>query len=188
MGPGQRALIIAALAAGCGGGGGPAATADARPRVDASTTCVAESAVLGRCYLAGTQTDCAGVAGEDRDFVVLAADDPVPVVVGPQGASMFVLALRTSGIEPGDPADPTSPTNPDVNITLLLGDAQMAVYRGRPAFIDSTTDLGSVEAAGLYAVADGPGSEMVGRQMLATARVEDMNGEQRCGSVNFVAQ
>lgn len=44
----------------------------------------------------------------------------VPVVVGPQGSLMFVLAIRGAGFAPGDPARPSDPTNPLVTLRLAL--------------------------------------------------------------------
>lgn len=187
MDPGRRALIAALLLAGCGapGGGGPP---DADPfRPDAAIpSCSEGSAVIGRCQVAGVGTECTGVPDEDRQFVPLLPGDQVDAVVGPQGARMFVLALRTGGIQPGDPLDPTSDLNPDVTITLVHAADLMALYRGTPGFLPTDT-ADQYEVAGLFVVTDLDGSQLAGLDVVAVAEIEDADGQQRCGTVDFVA-
>jgi hypothetical protein len=192
MDPGHRALIAALLAAaaGCGrAGGGNPPLPDADPlRPDAELpVCAEASAQIGRCQLADTGGNCTGVPDEQRQFVALAGGDPVAMVTGIQGAKMFVLAMRTSAIMPGNPADPTSPENPDVSITLVDGADPIAFYHGTPVFsaVPAVPDL--YEVAGLFVVLNGTGEELLGRLLQATAELQDMNGELRCGSIEFTA-
>jgi hypothetical protein len=193
MDPGPRALIGAPLAAllllACGNAGGGNTLPDADPfRPDATVpSCPEASAVIGRCQLADTGGDCTGAPDEQREFVALASGDQVPMVTGIQGARMFVLALRTGDIMPGDPVDPTSPTNPDVSITLVQAADPIAFYHGTPAFTAVIATPDTYEAVGLFVVLEGSGDELLGTTLEATAQLRDMNGELRCGRILFTA-
>lgn len=163
--------------------------ADARlPQSDADPDCVASPTLeIGTCQVAGTGEPCAGITGEVGEFVPVAAGADIPMVVGPQGATMFILAIRTSGIDPGDPNNVTSPDNPSITITLIHEQgSEMALYRGRLGFAQA--DTGSMlEVNGLFVVVDGRIADLVGTQVTAYANVVDKNGVGRCGALEFVA-
>jgi len=188
------AAALFVLAA-CGADAGPPSFPDARavPVRDGAPIdeCAESSATVGRCEIVGTGGDCAGTPDEDRQFVELGYGDDVAMILGPQGAHMFVLALQTTGIEPGDPANPIDPSNPDVDILLSRNGYEVARYRGTPGFAPDADDPTLLEAAGLFVVLDFTSDELdalVGNEVIATAHVTDSDGAQRCGQVMFVAQ
>ncbi len=168
----------------------PPNTADANPREpDAHIAeCAAQSATLGQCKLRGMDIECNGVPDEDGVFVPLNPGDPVRMVLGPQGARMFVLAVQTTGIHPGDPENPASTDRPNVTISLYRsGNEETALYRGRPAFLPGEENPEALEALGLFVIIDGGVEELIDAELEAVVEIEDVNGELRCGSVMFVA-
>lgn len=186
-----RLLALACVLAGACGTheAGNNEPSDARlPRSDANPSCIASPTLeIGTCRVAGTADPCTGVAGELTEFVAVADGTAISMVVGPQGATMFVLAIRTSGIEPGDPANVTSPDNPTITITLVHEQgSEMALYRGRAAFEDADV-APMVEVNGLFVVVEGSIAELIGTHLTAHANVVDANGVTRCGALGFVA-
>jgi len=195
MDPRRRTLGALAVALSVAGCGATADDDDVDPRVDAAPpgdarpiTCDnSPPAWVGRCEIAGTGEHCTGVPGEERVFVELGTSDDMYMVLGPQGARMFVLAVRTQDIYPGDPDEPASPDNPEVDLRLGRADVgtEIARYRGRPLF--SPGDPGMLDAAGLFVIIDGTGGTLVGEQLLVGAEVVDRDGEFRCGTATFRA-
>jgi hypothetical protein len=184
--------IAAATAAACGSTTGDdddvdradaTAPSDARP-----ITCDnAEPAWIGRCELEGTGETCTGVPDEQRVFVELAPDEELKMVIGPQGARMFVFAVRTQGIYPGDPDELASPDNPDVDVRVGWETGfEVARYRGRPVFFPG--DPGMYDAAGLFVVIDGTGANVVDDRLIVGAQITDRDGEFRCGTATFIAK
>jgi hypothetical protein len=186
----DRAMTTIAAAwlvvfAGCGDIANPPPLADARPPPDAPDG--NPTAILGRCELADSGADCTGVPDELRVFVALADGDPVRIVTGPQGASMFVLALRTGGMYPGDPDDPVSPDNPEVDILVRHPDGrELARYRGRPVFaVDEISQ--SLTAPGLFVVLEQRPDTLAGLLVAASATIHDRDGVFRWGEARFTA-
>jgi hypothetical protein len=181
-----------ALLGGCMADANPPARADARaiPTRDGVPIdqCDEASADIGRCEVDPTGEECTGVPDETRQFVGLSYGDAVYMVRGPQGAQMFVLALQTTGIVPGDPTNPVDPTNPDVDILLSADGYELARYRGTPGFSPSAGDETVLEAAGLFVILDDQADELIGSEIISTARIVDADGQQRCGQVMFVAK
>lgn len=178
--------LVAAFGCGDPSGSTPPDTlhADARsPREQ----CLELSATLGRCEVEGTGTDCMGVPGEERAFVPLTEGASLSASIGPQGALMFVFALRTTGIHPGDPDNPASTENPVVEIFLDDGVSEMSHYRGRPPFTSVDPETEEVEAAGLFVIIERTPSGIEGMPINAQATITDRDGEFRCGRVQFTA-
>lgn len=171
-----RALGLALGVGACAGpGAAPIDAAGPGP-------CLQQSLELGRCVLVDGNP-CTGALDEVRRFSSVAAGDPVPLVSGPQGASMLVFAARTAGIVPGNPADPVDPRNPEVALTVARAGAEVARYRGRPGFRDAGAGL--VEVVDLFVITEG--DALVGAALTAHADVTDAIGARRCGDVTFTA-
>ena len=150
--------------------------------------CELDDTTIGRCALVDTGAPCTGSLDEEREFVPLASDGQVPIVVGPQGSSMFVLAVRTSGIFPGSPDDPASPDNPEVTMSLSLeAGGRVALYRGRPYFSPDALEPTMLTAPGLFVIMENA-HELVGEQLTAQAEILDRDGEARCGRAQFMVQ
>lgn len=64
----------------------------------------------------------------------LAAGDPLPVVMGPQGLYMAVVGVVAEHIEPGTAGDVTNADNPTYSATLTLGGATLASRSGKVGF------------------------------------------------------
>lgn len=150
--------------------------------------CQLEDATIGRCVLVDSGAPCAGALDEQQRFEPFGPGGDMPFVVGPQGASMFVLAVRTTGIHPGDPNDPASPENPDVTMSLTRGDGErVALYRGRPYFADDATEPSSVTALGLFVIMEGA-HELIGEVLEAQADIVDRDGVARCGTASITVE
>ncbi len=184
-----RALATLAVVAACGAapggdGGDDGPPPDARRVV--VEPCTAGDLELGRC-VGATGASCTGELGEARVFEPVAPGGEVDLVVGPQGAQMFVLAARTQGIAPGDPDDPASPDNPLIEIVAVVdGDVEVARYLGRAAFVPDAGGGDALVAPGLFVVADG--AALAGRTLRAVGTLEDAVGARRCGELVFVAR
>lgn len=139
---------------------------------------------LGRCARADG-TGCDGTPGEPATFVALAPGDPVPLVVGPQGSAMLVLAARTRGIDPGDPTMPASRANPTVEIHVHDATGlELAVYQGRTTFAPDASDSTLLVQPSFFVVVDGALDRFVGT-LTADAMLHDAAGSTRCGTVDF---
>jgi len=56
----------------------------------------------------------------EESWSAAATDDPVEIVLGPQGGYMIAFGLQASGIEGGDPSDPTVTENPRATFQARL--------------------------------------------------------------------
>jgi hypothetical protein len=92
----MRLLLLAVVAAACGGGAG----VDAGP----------PQAELGTGEL---------------EFETIADGDPMLVVHGPQGGYHLVGAMRASGIDPGNPDDLGDPSNPTTVFRVFRGQTRV---------------------------------------------------------------
>lgn len=155
-------------------------SADADPNApDAEIpVCLEDSLEIGRCEIVATGLPCTG-APEETVFVSI-DDKPIPVVLGPQNANMFVLAVRTSGIDPGDVDNPASRDRPGVSISLFRDGAEsMGRYLGRPTFVGTDVQ----DALDVFLIIDR--SVRSGEVFTAIGELTDQNGEQRCGTLHF---
>lgn len=139
---------------------------------------------IGRCGLVDGGL-CVGAPDEPAVFVPMVSGDPVPLVTGPQGASMFVLGVRTRGIDPGEPSMPASRTNPTVEIHVLdAAGTELAVYRGRTTFAPDGADPTLLVQPHFFVVTDGAARDLVGT-LSAVASLYDATGATRCGTLAF---
>lgn len=140
---------------------------------------------LGRCGLVDGGI-CTGTPGEPSVFVPMRAGDAVPAVVGPQAATMLVLAARTRGIAPGDPSMPASRANPTVEIRAVDGaGSEVALYRGRTTFAIDPSDATLLVQPSFFVVVDGAASSL-SSALTAHATLSDATGATRCGSLTFM--
>ncbi len=202
--------LLLALTAGCGDGGAAPADAsdpdgsapqtdgrpleDAAPPVDANDSGAVPDAgtppgcdgplEVGRCVDARSGMPCTGFADEEPTFEPLPEGTSLPFVRGPQGSSMFVLAARGRGFEPGDPEQPIGPRSPRLEARLFAPDGELvSLLRERAAFEEDPTSPGRYFDASMFLVVDGPCPAVP----LLRARVElrDVEGRRMCGEASF---
>lgn len=179
-------LIVLALASACAGPTNetaPPLRVDAGPPPEA---CALEPPLeLGRCRDASDGTVCTGDVGEVRVFEPMPPEGDIAMVIGPQAATMFVLAARTTGIDPGNPADPRASDNPSLELTLSGADGEhLSFYRGRSGFSSGGEPDTWVQPS-IFVVVDAGG--LSGRSLEASATLRDASGRWRCGELAFVA-
>ena len=144
--------------------------------------------LLGVCVDDATGGACAGTGDEAAVFSPMPSDGRVPMVIGPQGATMFVLSARTRDIDPGDPAAPFGPGSPQLEIVLADADgADLALYRGRAAFEADPLEVDSYVQAGIFVVADVAPVRLSGARIEARGILTDRLGNLRCGTAEFTA-
>ena len=152
--------------------------------------CRAEAALdIGRC-VDGAGTPCTGgEATADAFFDPLPADGTLAPVIGPQGAAMFALAVRASGIAPGDPAEAFSSDNPILEIDLLDETASelVATYRGRSGMRVTADMADTFEHPQVFVVVDHSISTLRGDRLQVEAVLTDTDGALRCGSAELFA-
>ncbi len=186
--PAARCALALALAVapGCGDEADPGdSTPDAAISVDAGVC--TQDLELGRCEVVGSGAACIGVAGEATEFVALSDGDPVPIVTGPQGAQMFVIAARTAGIAPGDPGQP-SDANPLIDVTVRRTSySVVARFRGRVGLGPDPELDGSFVVNDLFVVIDAEAPVEGGQNLTARATLRDSAGVERCGTATFEA-
>ena len=202
--------LLLALAHGCGGDGaasidagdpdGTAPRTDGQPSGDATPPGDARDGgtvpdtgqppdcdgplEVGRCIDARSGMPCTGFEGEEPTFEPLAEGTSLPFVRGPQGSSMFVLAARGRGFEPGDPEQPIGPRSPRLEARLFAPDGELvSLLRERAAFEEDPTSPGLYFDASMFLVVDGPCPTVP----LLRARVElrDVEGRRMCGEASF---
>jgi len=133
---------------------------------------------VGRCVL-DAGGDCQGADGETFQFTGLSNSDGMQMVVGPQGSTMLVFLVRADGIDAGD----TGSTRPLVQVSLYDSAArrQLTEYRQRADFVADGANLRSQQ---LWVIVDALASDLAGRNVTATARLTDRNGQERCAIVD----
>jgi len=110
----------------------------------------------------------------------------LPFVYGPQGASMFVIAVRTEGIDPGDPERPVGPGNPLVEITVVNEEGNtISLLRRYSAFEAVAGEDGMFFNGGFFVIIDDRCPS--GSLLTAVATLEDPSGAMRCGQLEFLA-
>ncbi|MBW2461549.1 MAG: hypothetical protein JRH11_07870 [Deltaproteobacteria bacterium] len=173
--------LLALVVSGCTTGGPDSGGLPPAPSCEGM-----EPLELGRCIDTITGEDCTGQLDEEPRFESLMDGGPLSLVTGPQGSSMFVVAVRTEGIDGGNPDQPTGVNNPLVEITVVDGAGEsVAVLRRYSAFSPDPTRPGSLFNGGFFVVIDDLCRH--GEELTAVALLEDANGDQRCGQLTFVA-
>ena len=195
------ACALCALLAGCGGeaaegedsGTGPDPTTDGGPAsFDAGgppPECDdAPPLELGRCRDAAGDETCNGSEGQEPVFEPMPPDGSIAMVLGPQGATMFVMAARTVGIDPGDATVAYARDNPLVEIRVTDGEGELlSLYRARSAFLEDPGAVDTFYNASLFVIVDAHGGALSGVTLHAEAVLRDSEGRVRCGSLAFVA-
>lgn len=133
---------------------------------------------LGRCEVTASGDDCPSIASE-HVFVRLNECDPMTMVLGPQGAMMFVFAARTAEIDPSGPLI-------EINVLDSTSDI-VARYRAHADFGPDPVEPTLSAVAGLFVVVDVPAQELAEKKLKAEVRVEDKQGVVHCGSATIVA-
>jgi hypothetical protein len=126
---------------------------------------------------------------EEGEFASMSKGDPLSMVVGPQGATMFVMAMRATGIDPGDPERPISRDNPllDVVVTDMEG-TEAAHYRGIHFLYPDPGEEDWFVKAGIYVIVDERPTALSGHMLTADAVLTDRHGVERCGQLTFLAE
>lgn len=152
---------------------------------DGGGGCAAMPLELGTCALPDG-SNCTGAADEGGVFVPVGPGDELPMIRGPQGFFMLILAARAAGIAPGDATMPASADNPRVEIHVLDGaGAEQAFYRGRNAFTEDPDAPGRFFNAGLFVIVDPTTTDLVGHEARAVGELMDSAGATRCGELRF---
>lgn len=174
------ALMISLAGCGTASSGPPDA-----PRGDAATDASFEGCALlevGLCTVAGTAAPCVGAVDEAGVYTEVPSGTLAPLVTGPQGSRMFVLAARTRGIEPGDPGRPSSSANPIIEIVVTgAAGEQVSLYRGRAGFRASEGAADLFEQPEIFVVMEGALPETIDVHALLTDRA----GARRCGALTL---
>jgi hypothetical protein len=182
-----RAALLALVAvAGCGGSTSDDGSADggADSRADASADC--DGLSIGRCAVAGGAS-CSGVTSEDPSFAAVAAGGGIPLALGFQGAYMFPLAVRASGIYPG--ADGVPAEQPRVSAALVDGmERQVSAYSNNALMTPVAGSTDEYEWLYVFLLVPGAGDELIGDTFEVTGELVDRDGATRCGSLTFVGE
>jgi len=157
--------------------GGPPPECDGAPPLE-----------LGRCRDAAGGEVCNGSEGQEPVFEAMPPDGSIAMVLGPQGATMFVMAARTVGIDPGDATVAYSRDNPLVEIRVTDEEGElMSFYRARSAFLEDPAAADAFYNASLFVIVDAHGGALSGATLHAEAVLRDSEGRVRGGSLAFVA-
>ena len=156
---------------------------DAAPLLPTDGICD-QSMEVGRCQVVGGG-QCFGLPDEVTEFVPFSEGEPLAVVTGVQGAQMFVMAVRTAGIMPGDPEQP-SKNDPIVEINVnRTAYSVVGRFRARVAFSPDSGDM--FATSNLFVVLDAQPPVEDGQSLTAQGLLRDASGAERCGSVIFDA-
>ena len=191
-------MAAVACAAGCVSDASNPGAFDAGPRPDTRPACVfcdsgvetgprpaCEPLEMGRCTDGLGGLPCSGADGEDPKFGAMAVGEDMQLVFGPQSSWMFVLAARTMGIDPGDPMMFSINPSIIIRVTDELG-AEVAVFRSKAAFVADPAMPGRFYNAGFWVVVER--NRCMDMQMFtAHAILQDRNGQERCGEIQFRA-
>lgn len=137
---------------------------------------------IGRCVLEGG----ALCTGSETEATFAPLDGPITPVVGPQGATMFPLAVRTRGVSPGDPTRPFASENPELELLLfdVHGD-QLATLRSRAGMREVGDEL---ETSSLYLIVDERPAALIGEDFVVVAHLVDVDELERCGEAVLLAR
>jgi len=135
--------------------------------------------IIGQCIDLATDEPCLSSAAPQRAFVPISEDDVIRPIVGPQGSPMFVMAVKGSGIAPGEALDA-----PFVNLALLLDGESVGSFVSRSPLVDapgSTTDKIALQ---LFTVVFSP-NDLLGQRLDVVTELTDRNEEVWCGVSDF---
>jgi hypothetical protein len=201
---GRAGLIVFALALACGGepgardaggdAGGDTGSGSDGAAPDAEVTMPRDASLpsrdaagcepleIGRCVLESG----ALCTGSETEATFAPLDGPITPVVGPQGATMFPLAIRTRGVSPGDPTRPFASENPELELLLfdVHGD-QLATLRSRAGLRAIGDEL---EASSLYLIVDERPTALIGEDFVVMGHLVDAEERERCGEVVLLAR
>jgi hypothetical protein len=176
-------VAVAALMVGACQGDGAEASPDAATLQPPDGVCD-QSMEVGRCQIVGGG-ECFGLPDEVTQFVPLTEGETLQVVTGQQGALMFVMAVRTAGIMPGNPEVP-SQNDPIVEINVnRTAYSVVGRFRSRVAFAPDSGDM--FATSNLFVVLDADPPVEDGQSLTAQGLLRDAAGAERCGSVIFDA-
>ncbi len=176
------AVAGAALIVGACQSEGAEASPDATP-LEPPDVCD-QSMEVGRCQIVGGG-ECLGLPDEVTQFVPLTEGESLQVVTGQQGALMFVMAVRTAGIMPGNPE---VPSNNDPIVEINVNRTEYSVvgrFRSRVAFTPDSGDM--FATSNLFVVLDADPPVEDGQSLTAQGLLRDAAGAERCGSIVFNA-
>jgi hypothetical protein len=141
-----------------------------------------EPLTIGRCVL----EDGALCTGAETEATFAPLDGPISPVIGPQGATMFPLAVRTRGISPGDPTRPFASENPELELLLfdVHGDP-IATLRSRAGMREVGDEL---ESSSLYLIVDERPFALIGEDFVVVAHLVDVEERERCGEAVLLAR
>lgn len=104
-----------------------------------------ELLTLGSCLDAETGDPCVSGDPSQRTFVPLGTGDVVPIIIGPQGLPMFVLAVRGAGIAEGE-----NEQSPFISVRLTQGEMVFGGYDAKTMIIEEPGNAGNMIAGQLY--------------------------------------
>lgn len=148
---------------------------------DAAVAACEPTLKLGYCIDQATGEPCLDFQAENRQFVPLGPTEVVPAIVGPQGAEMYVLAVRAVGIDPGTIEDP-----PRANVVVYFDGEERGRFTSFPAFFPDDDAPGAMVAPQLFTVVF-MAAELEGETLSADGIVENPGeGREFCGDATFV--
>lgn len=160
--------------------GTDAAAQDVGPPIDAPA---APEFEIGRCAKPDGE-DCFGDVADGR-FERYVSGAEVPMVIGFQGSPMFVFAIRTEGVYPGDPERPAGRESPLVEIDVLDEGRVVASYRDRVALMERD---GRLVGLSYFVVVDATPSDLEDRPLEAQVYLEDRDGVRQSAALPFHAR
>ena len=170
---------------------GPGTSPDAGPEEAAAVLACRRDAELeiGRCATVDGAPCSGSEAGAEAVFTAMPPEGGVAPVVGPQGSTMFALAVRAEGIEPGDPDAAFSVDNPVLELELLAegGGRLVSTYRGRGGFRPSAGAPARFENALIFVIVDEPSAALREHRFEVRALLRDSAGTLRCGATQIFA-
>jgi hypothetical protein len=181
-------LIATGIAlAACGSPEADGTVDGAVPGADGSTAACTDTVglAIGRCVEEGGGP-CSSVTDAQPHFEALATGGTVPLIVGFQGAPMFALAVRATGIDPGTEGDIGG--QPRVEAQLFDGANQnLSNYSVTIPMTPVGAEADTYEWLYVFLALPGAGNELEGQPLSAELRVEDSADTVRCDSLEFTA-
>ncbi len=138
---------------------------------------------IGRCAKPDGE-DCFGDVADGR-FQRYEPAAEVPMVIGFQGSPMFVFAIRTDGVYPGDPERPAGSESPLIEIDVLDEGRVVASYRDRVALTERD---GRLVGLSYFVVVDATPSDLEDRPLEAQVYLEDRDGVRQSATLPFHAR
>lgn len=186
--PAMRASSLIAIWVTLGGGCGQTEPmADASDRAaDAAAACADPIGLtIGRCVEQGGMP-CSSVTDTEPRFEAVGSGDSVPLVIGFQGAPMFALAVRATGIDPGMESTPES--QPRIDAELFdAAEQNLSNYSVSIPMPAVSGEADTYEWLYVFLAVAGAGNELEGQPLTADLRVVDQANTTRCDTLAFTA-